>query len=147
MKPTDTFRLLILTAVVLVTSLTMQAQDEVIRRRTTTTTTTRTTRTTRRTTTTRSQTQPVKPPKVTTGTISITSTPTDAAVKIDGEYMGTTPLTLRNRKAGTYSITVSNEGYDSQTRTITVTAGKTATCSVTLKKKQTQQQPARRLLM
>jgi len=66
MKPTDTFRLLILTAVVLVTSLTMQAQDEVIRRRTTTTTTTRTTQ--RTTTTTRRQTQPIKPPKKSTAT-------------------------------------------------------------------------------
>ena len=146
MKTINTLKLLCLAAMMLLTSLTVQAQDGLIRRNTTTTTTT--TRTTRLTTTTRSQTQPVKPQKVTTGTISITSTPTDAAVKINGEYMGTTPLTLRNRKAGTYSITISYEGYESQTRSTTVTAGKTATCSVTLKKKQTQQantqQPAQR---
>ena len=138
MKTTDTFRLLLLTAVMLLTSLTVQAQDGVIRRNTTTTTT----RTTKRTTTTTrsQQDRVVRPHKTTTGTLSITSSPTDAAVKIDGEYMGTTPLTLRNRKAGKYTVTVSYEGYDSQTRTATVTAGKTATCSVSLKKKQIQQQ-------
>ena len=47
--------------------------------------------------------KPVKPskPKPTTGTLKITSSPSDAVVKIDGEYMGTTPLTLKKYKAGT----------------------------------------------
>ena len=78
-------------------------------------------------------------PAPTTGTLSISSTPSDAVVKIDGEYMGTTPLTLKNRKAGTYKVTFSAEGYETQTKSVTVTAGKTATCSATLKKKQAQQ--------
>lgn len=137
-KLKDTLKLLLLAAVMLLTSLAVQAQDGVIRRNTTTTTT----RTTKRTiTTTRSQQdRVVRPHKTTTGTLSITSSPTDAAVKIDGEYMGTTPLTLRNRKAGKYQITVSYEGYTSETKSVTVTAGKTATCSISLKKKQQQQQ-------
>ena len=78
-------------------------------------------------------------PQPTTGTLSINSTPSDAVVKIDGEYMGTTSLTLKNRKAGTYKVTFSAEGYETQTKSVTVTAGKTATCSATLKKKQAQQ--------
>lgn len=80
-----------------------------------------------------------KPAKPTTGTLSITSTPTNAAIKIDGEYMGTTPLTLKNRKAGTYKVTISAEGYETEILSVTVTAGKTATCSASLKRKQTQQ--------
>ena len=75
----------------------------------------------------------------TTGTLSISSTPSDASVKIDGRYLGTTPLTLDNRKAGTYKVTFSAEGYETVTKSVTVTAGKTATCSATLKKKQAPQ--------
>ena len=85
---------------------------------------------------TKTTTKTPKPAKPTTGTLSITSTPSDAVIKIDGEYMGTTPLTLKNRKAGTYSITFSAEGYESMTQSVSVTAGKTATCIATLKKKQ-----------
>lgn len=97
------------------------------------------------------QLDPIKPPpptkpKPTTGTLSITSTPSDAVIKIDGEYMGTTPLTLKNRKAGTYRITFSAEGFETTTQSVTVTAGKTATCNATLKKKEpqpVQSQPAK----
>ena len=53
--------------------------------------------------------------------------------------MGTTPLILKNRKAGTYRITFSAEGYESKTQSVTVAAGKTATCSATLKRKQSPQ--------
>lgn len=120
-----------LTGLLALSAIAAQAQDVVIRRNTTTTTTT--------TSTTRVSKPKPKPSKPTTGTLSITSTPSDAAIKIDGEYMGTTPLTLRNRKAGTYSVTFSAEGYETTTRSITVTAGQTATCSASLKRKQVQQ--------
>ena len=78
--------------------------------------------------------KPVKPskPKPTTGTLKITSSPSDAVVKIDGEYMGTTPLTLKKYKAGTYRITFSAEGYKTKTQSVTVTAGKTTNCDVIL---------------
>ncbi|MBO4802842.1 MAG: SUMF1/EgtB/PvdO family nonheme iron enzyme [Bacteroidaceae bacterium] len=115
---------------------TTQAQDVVIRRNTTTTTTTTSTTTVSGKPQDRVVNRPTKP---TMGTLSITSTPSDAAIKIDGEYMGTTPLTLKNRKAGTYRITFSAEGYETTTQSVTVTAGKMATCSATLKKKQAQQ--------
>ena len=117
-----------LTLLLALSAIAAEAQDVVIRRNTTTTTTTTSTTTVS------------KPkPKPTTGTLTITSTPSDAAIKIDGEYMGTTPLTLKNRKAGTYRITFSAEGYETTTQSVTVTAGKMATCSATLKKKQAQQ--------
>ena len=78
-------------------------------------------------------------PKPTTGTLKITSTPSDVAVKVDGEYVGNTPLTLKNRKAGTYQVSFNAEGYVTQTKSVSITAGKTATCSATLKKKQVAQ--------
>ena len=126
-----------LSALLLLPVLTMLAQDVVIRRNTTTTTTSTTTTTVSR----KPQDSVVKPPKpkVTTGTLSITSTPTGAVVKIGGKYMGETPLTLEKQKPDTYSVTVSQEGYESQTRSVTVAAGQKATCGVTLKKKQMQQ--------
>lgn len=60
-------------------------------------------------------------------------------MKVDGKYKGETPLALERQKPGTYSITFSAEGYESKTQSVTVAAGKTATCSATLKKKQVQQ--------
>lgn len=123
-----------LTALICLFELSALAQDVVIRRNTTTTTSTTTVSR-------KPQDRTVKPPKpkVTTGTLTVTSTPSGAAVKIGGKYMGETPLTLDKQKADTYSVTVSAEGYESQTRSVTVSVGKTATCSVTLKKKQAQQ--------
>ena len=82
---------------------------------------------------------PYKGNHPTTGTLSITSTPLGAVVKIDGKYKGETQLTLENQRPGTYSITFSAEGYETQTKSVTVTAGKTTTCSVTLEKKQASQ--------
>ena len=120
-------------ALVALTIFAVQAQDVVIRRNTTTTTTSTTTVSTRRSRQDRAVSRP------TTGTLTISSTPSDAAVKIDGEYMGTTPLTLKNRKPGTYRVTFSAEGYETQTQSVTVAAGKTASCSATLKKKATPQ--------
>ena len=81
----------------------------------------------------------VKPTSPATGTLSITSTPSGAAVKINGTFKGETPLTLESQKPGSYSVTFSAEGYESQTQSVSVTAGKTVTCSTTLKKKQASQ--------
>ena len=75
----------------------------------------------------------------TTGTLLITSTPSGAAIKIDGKYKSETPLTLENQNPGSYSITFSAEGYETTEKSVTVTAGKTTICEVELKKKQTPQ--------
>ncbi len=81
----------------------------------------------------------VKPTSPATGALTITSTPSDAAIKIDGKYVGNSPLILEKQKVGSYQVTFNAEGYETQSRTATVTAGKTATCNVTLKKKQASQ--------
>ena len=81
----------------------------------------------------------VQPPKPSTGTLTVGSTPSGAVVKIDGKYMGETPLTLEKQKPGKYSVSFSAEGYETQTKSVTVTAGKTASCTATLVKKQAAQ--------
>lgn len=80
-------------------------------------------------------TQPTTPKRPTTGVLTITSTPSDASVKLDNDYLGTTPITIRQQRPGTYTITFSAEGYETRSKTVTVTAGETTTCSVTLVKK------------
>lgn len=80
-------------------------------------------------------TQPTTPRRPTTGVLTITSTPSDASVKLDNDYLGTTPITIRQQRPGTYTITFSAEGYETRTKEVVVTAGQTTTCSATLKKK------------
>ena len=82
-------------------------------------------------------TQPTTPRRPTTGVLTITSTPSDASVKLDNDYLGTTPITIRQQRPGTYTITFSAEGYETRSKTVTVTAGETTTCSATLVQKGT----------
>ena len=77
-------------------------------------------------------TQPTTPRRPTTGVLTITSSPSDASVKLDNDYLGTTPITIRQQRPGTYTITFSAEGYETRSKTVTVTAGETTTCSATL---------------
>ena len=81
-------------------------------------------------------TQPTTPRRPTTGVLTITSTPSDASVKLDNDYLGTTPITIRQQRPGTYTITFSAEGYETMTKSVTVTAGETTTCTATLVKKE-----------
>ena len=67
-----------------------------------------------------------------TGTLFIVSNPSGAIVLIDGKHKGKTPLPLEKQNVGTYSVTFSAEGYETQTKNVTVTAGETTTCDVTL---------------
>ena len=80
-------------------------------------------------------TPPSTPKRPTTGVLNITSTPSDASVKLDNDYLGTTPITIRQQRPGTYTITFSAEGYETRSKTVVVTAGETTTCSATLVKK------------
>ena len=89
--------------------------------------------------------QTTTPAKPTTGTLIITSSPSGAKInvyggspknKVNGRYRGETPLTIE-RQPGRYSVTFSAEGYVDTTKYVTITAGKTVTCSVTLRRKQT----------
>lgn len=60
-------------------------------------------------------------PVVTTGELQFTSTPAGALVQLDGEVVGTTPLTLTRVEAGLHDVVFTHEGHDtSRTQVILV---------------------------
>ncbi len=67
-----------------------------------------------------------------TGSISFSTSPSGANIYIDGTLVGITPATISNVTAGSHSYTLTLSGYNNATGTVTVTAGQTATVSVTL---------------
>ncbi|HET7220601.1 MAG TPA: PEGA domain-containing protein, partial [Vicinamibacterales bacterium] len=56
------------------------------------------------------------------GQMIITSTPSRAGVTIDGKWSGRTPLTLDNRRFGSYKIRVVQKGYEVASTTLTISA-------------------------
>ncbi len=68
--------------------------------------------------------KPVIPPPPRVGTISLTSNPLGCSIFIDGEFVGKSPIKLK-RNPGTYTIVFELEGYESHTKSVKVTAGKT----------------------
>ena len=74
-----------------------------------------------------------KPAQASTkGTLKINSVPAGAIVDIGGTVVGFTPLTLQ-LNAGGYTIKLSSDGYETATKSATVTTGETTTVDVTLK--------------
>ncbi len=72
-------------------------------------------------------------PVVTTGSISFSSTPSGADIYLDNVLQtAKTPATVTGVSAGSHSYTLRLSGYNDATGTVTVTAGQTATVSVTL---------------
>jgi hypothetical protein len=67
-----------------------------------------------------------------TGTITVSSLPSNATVYIDDAYEGTTPVTILSVKVGSHTIKLEKYGYEAITRTVTVRAGETANTSETL---------------
>ena len=67
-----------------------------------------------------------------TGLISISSSPSGAAVYLDGAYKSTTPKTISDVNVGSHTIKLEQSGYEDITRTVTVRAAETATISETL---------------
>ncbi len=65
------------------------------------------------------------------GTLKITSDPSEASVYIDGDYEGTTPLTL-SLSPGTHSIKLSKSDYEDYTTSVTLNPGESKTISATL---------------
>lgn len=59
-----------------------------------------------------------------TGRITITSIPPDADVYLNGEFGGTTSLTLNDVTPGTYDIAITKTGYEDWTARVDVAAGK-----------------------
>jgi len=70
--------------------------------------------------------EPAPEPEPAMGTLVISSQPDGATVELDGEDVGTTPLSL-DRPAGTYEVRVAQEGYRTYATSIEVNAGDTRT--------------------
>jgi hypothetical protein len=63
------------------------------------------------------------PAPATTGTLSVTSSPSGAKVYVDGSYYGRTPQEISGLDTGAHQVQVSRDGYQSWSGTGTVTAG------------------------
>ncbi|MDN7024474.1 PEGA domain-containing protein [Methanoculleus sp. FWC-SCC1] len=64
-------------------------------------------------------------PLATTGSISATSTPSGAAIYVNGNYRGITPLTISDLSPGSYQMEADMPGYQPYQTTVSVTSGKT----------------------
>jgi serine/threonine protein kinase/outer membrane protein assembly factor BamB len=69
--------------------------------------------------------------KLKTGTLSVTSTPSDALVYVNGEYKGRTPLSLE-LPPGSYTIKLTKQNYLDYETTLTIQAGETKSISASL---------------
>ena len=67
-----------------------------------------------------------------TGSISVTSSPSGAEVYIDNAYKGITPLTVDGISSGTHAVRVALAGYGDWSTTVQVGAGSTASASASL---------------
>ncbi len=68
------------------------------------------------------QAEVVEPPPPPVGSLQINSEPSGAAVSLDGQAIGVTPVTLTDVAVGTQAVTLSLEGYADYTTTVTVAA-------------------------
>ena len=63
------------------------------------------------------------------GSITVTSTPSSAAVYLDGDYQGRTPMTISGVVKGAHMVELQKSGYYEWSGQVTVYAGQTATVS------------------
>jgi hypothetical protein len=68
----------------------------------------------------------------TTGSISVSSTPTGANVYLNNEFKGLSPLTINSLAPGTYTVMLQLSGYQDWQTDTQVTAGQTSQLSATL---------------
>lgn len=66
------------------------------------------------------------------GTLSVTSTPFDATITLNGKEYGTTPNTVKDLLMGDYTLMLEKRGYGIVTKTITIAEGKTTEVNETL---------------
>lgn len=71
-------------------------------------------------------------PAETAGSIRVTSSPSGAAIYLNGQYRGTAPLTIQSLSPGTYSLDADRSGYLSDHSTVTVRAGQQSNIQFTL---------------
>jgi hypothetical protein len=69
----------------------------------------------------------------TLSTVDVKSTPDGAEITVDDKFMGSTPSSLR-LAVGDHKITLGKSGFKTWERTMTVSAGATATVDATLEK-------------
>ena len=81
------------------------------------------------------QPDPAVPPSAgDVGELKITTEPPGASVQVDGEVVpGITPLTMPQLKSGSHEVIATLEGYDPATKSVDITAGKSAKLSLKLK--------------
>lgn len=66
------------------------------------------------------------------GSLVVSSTPDTSSVTVNGQYKGSTPLTLENLDTGTYTVNVSKFGYAPYSVTNTLGPGETLAITATL---------------
>ena len=66
------------------------------------------------------------------GNMNVVSEPSGAKVYFDKRQVGETPLDLKELPVGTYYLLIIKPGYDTESRTVTVFANKTASLNVKL---------------
>jgi len=76
----------------------------------------------------------------TTGTLRVFSSPSGAAVELDGTPVGSTPWT-DDIAPGVHSVHLTRSGYAPETRQVVVSAGQTATLNVTMSPTTSNQPP------
>ena len=71
------------------------------------------------------------------GSIMVDGTPLMADVTLDGKPVGQTPLKLSEILVGTHTLTISKSGYNTDTKTVTISESQTAVVDVALTKQTT----------
>jgi len=66
------------------------------------------------------------------GSLFVDSVPSGAAVSVDGNYRGVTPLTITDLPAGQHTVSLVNEGYQEYVTEIEIKGGEIATMSAPL---------------
>ena len=72
-------------------------------------------------------------PKIPEGIISISTSPSGAAIYLNGVYVGTTPLTLEDIVSASYNVKIVKEGYDEETKAVSLGPGGTMNLDIQLK--------------
>lgn len=80
---------------------------------------------------------PIPPPPA-YGSIRVTSSPSGAAIYLNGNYRGTSPLTISDIQEGSYSIEAELYGYRAYSTTVNVYAGQQASVFCSLEQIQSQ---------
>lgn len=69
------------------------------------------------------------------GQLAVSSTPVGAQIQIDGRDVGNAPKYIAKQVIGKYTVTASLDGYQPQTKEVTVSEGQEASLAFTLEKK------------